>query len=146
LGIENRREVMAAKVKDLAVFRKGSRIWIKSPYDPGFVHYLKSLGGGKWEPVEKMWHFDASREAELVSLVKSYFGVELEVGKTVAVKVDGVPKGGDKQRERAFMFARDLATLMPVLTEEEKEKVYELLFMQKEEEELREIEHLDLDL
>lgn len=144
---------MSTVTKEVSLSREGDVLWTTTPYNPHFVDVAKHLRG-KWDPERRQWWFPADRERGVRHLITTAFGVELqdftEPGKdgkvTTLVLVEEKPRGKRRKKEyptaagkteepvmteveRAYLLARDLATLMPLLDESQHEVVYEIIFV-----------------
>lgn len=142
-----KRKVAAKEPKaDLVIERIGPTIWLTSPFDSVLVSKLRDIGSGRWDKVKRKWYFPHSKQTLLQAVCFEVFGkypvvvtVEEEVKTEVAweetmkTEDDTTKLKPMTDKERGWMFAHDLAAYMSLFTDEEKEIVYELLFMQKKE-------------
>ena len=130
---------MRKKTEVLKVELEKTGFWLTSPYDAKFVSMLKLVGRGKWDPTTKRWRFpitalEAVRLAcmemwgklpeeeilpekdELSASVKRFFD------ETFRKEEDVTPFS------RAMELAGGLALLVPSLSEQEKEFIYDKIF------------------
>jgi hypothetical protein len=66
---------MNEKIKITTTTQDPSRIWVFTPFNPGYIHDLKSkIGDREWLPGRKCWSIPADCESIIRSLLKEHFG------------------------------------------------------------------------
>ena len=71
-----------ANGKAALIIEIGTRIYVSTPYNPGFVSMLKTAVPAqyrKWDPEDRVWEMDIAFEQEMINLCERYFKtVEVE--------------------------------------------------------------------
>ena len=57
--------------------RAGDAVKLAAPYHPALPNQAQALGG-RWDPVERVWRFDARDEARVRELARSIYGTDGE--------------------------------------------------------------------
>ena len=64
---------------------QNGRIHLKAPYQAGFNHAAKNLGG-KWAPATKTWHFDPKDQEGVEKLAAEWYAWTPEATPTVTIR------------------------------------------------------------
>ena len=81
------------------ITRQGERIALRSPYSPNYPPRAKELGG-RWDPLDRVWTFDARNEQLVRSLAREFWGTDgSDPTCTVRVDCSKAPYGAFEGRE-----------------------------------------------
>jgi hypothetical protein len=100
-----------ARPQGATLWLKDGWIYTRTPYDRDFVDSLKKVipaAYRRWDPVEKLWKVDPSKDEVLIKIVTRYFGEPTVIEDKEQVVVAALPPGDDPYAALLKLAPNDL--------------------------------------